>query len=43
MIGHRRVAADAETGGRLHDRMTASLKNAQAGKLMDFLPSGSGL
>ena len=38
----RRMAADAETGGKLHEMMSASRKNAQAGKLMDFPPSGSG-
>jgi hypothetical protein len=37
----RRMAADAETGGKLHDMMSASHKNAQAGKLMDFPPSSS--
>jgi hypothetical protein len=37
----RRMAADAEIGGKLHDMMSASRKNAQVGKLMDFPPSDS--
>ena len=37
----RRMAADAGTGGKLHEMMSESRKNAQAGKLMDFPPSGS--
>jgi hypothetical protein len=37
----RRMAADAESGGKLHDMMSVSRKNAQADKLLDFPPSGS--
>jgi hypothetical protein len=29
------MQADAEPGGKLHDMMSASRKDAQAGKLMD--------
>jgi hypothetical protein len=32
----RQMADDAEPGGKLHEMMAASRKNAQAGKLMDF-------
>ena len=35
----RQMQADAEPGGKLHDMMSASRKNAEAGKLMDFPPS----
>jgi hypothetical protein len=34
----RQMQADAEPGGKLHEMMSASRKNAQAGKLMDFPP-----
>jgi hypothetical protein len=34
------MEADAEPGGKLHEMMSASRKNAQAGKLMDFPPPG---
>jgi len=37
----RRMAADAESGGKLHDMKSASRKNAQTGKLTDFPPSDS--
>jgi hypothetical protein len=37
----RQMADDAEPGGKLHEMMSASRKNAQAGKLLDFPPSGS--
>jgi hypothetical protein len=37
----RRMAADAEPGGKLHKVMCASRKNARAGQLMDFPHSGS--
>ena len=37
----RQMAKDAEPGGKLHEMMSASRKNARAGKLMDFPPSGS--
>ncbi len=37
----RQTAQDAEQGGMLHDLMSASRKNAENGKLMDFPPSGS--
>jgi hypothetical protein len=30
------MQADAGPGGKLHDLMSASRKDAQAGKLMDF-------
>jgi hypothetical protein len=33
----RQMADDAGPGGKLHERMVASRKNAQAGKLMDCL------
>jgi hypothetical protein len=36
-----RMAAEAESGGKLHDMMSVSRKNAQADKLLDFPPSGS--
>ena len=36
----RRMQADAEPGGRLHEMMSASRKSTQAGKLMDFRPRG---
>ena len=32
----RQMQADAEPAGKLHDMMSASRKDAQAGKLMDF-------
>jgi len=32
----RQMTADAEPGGKLHEMMSASSTNAQAGKLMDF-------
>jgi len=32
----RQMQADAEPGGKLHEMMSASRKDAQAGKLMDF-------
>ena len=32
----RQMQADAEPGGKLHEMMSASRKNAQAGNLMDF-------
>jgi hypothetical protein len=32
----RQMQADAEPGGELHDIMSASRKDAQAGALMDF-------
>jgi hypothetical protein len=35
------MANDAKPGGILHDMMSASRKNAQAGKLMNFPPSDS--
>jgi hypothetical protein len=35
------MTADAEPGGKLHEMMSASSKNAQAGKLMDFPHSGA--
>ena len=34
------MQADAEPGGKLHDMMSASRKDAQDGKLMDFPPRG---
>jgi hypothetical protein len=34
----RQMQADAEPGGKLHEMMSASRKDAQAGKLMDFSP-----
>ena len=37
----RRMAADAEAGGKLHGLMSVSRTNAGAGKLMDFPRSGS--
>ena len=37
----RRMAADAEPGGKLHEMMSESRKNAEAGKLKDFPQSGS--
>ena len=37
----RRMAADAEPGGKLYDMMSESRKNARGGKLMDFPPPGS--
>jgi len=37
----RRMAADAEPGGKLHDLMSASRKDAATGKLTDFPSSGS--
>ena len=36
----RQMQADAEPGGKLHEMMSASRKNAQAGKHMDFPPRG---
>jgi hypothetical protein len=35
----RQMSADAESGGKLHDMMSASIENARAGKLKDF-PTG---
>jgi hypothetical protein len=35
----RRMAANAETGGKPHELMTASRKNAQAGKQLNVPPS----
>ena len=32
----RQMRTDAEPGGKLHDMMSASRKNAEGGKLMDF-------
>ena len=32
----RQMQVDAGSGGKLHDMMSASRKDAQAGKLMDF-------
>jgi hypothetical protein len=32
----RQMAIDAEPGGKLHEMMSVSRKNAQAGKLVDF-------
>ena len=32
----RQMQSDAGPGGKLHDLMSASRKDAQAGKLMDF-------
>jgi hypothetical protein len=32
----RQMKADAEKGGKLHEMISASLKNAEAGNLMDF-------
>ena len=37
----RQMADDAEPGGKLHNMMAASRKNAQTGNLMDFPPSRS--
>jgi hypothetical protein len=36
-----RMAADANPGGKLHEMMSASRKNAKAGKLTDFPPGAS--
>jgi hypothetical protein len=36
----RQMKADAEPGGKLHEAMLASRKDAEAGKLMDFPPRG---
>ena len=36
----RQMQADAEPGGKLYGMMSASRKDAQAGKLMDFRPRG---
>jgi hypothetical protein len=36
----RQMQVDAEPGGKLHDMMSASRKDAQAGKLTDFPPRG---
>jgi len=36
----RQMQADAEPGGKLHEMMSASHKNARAGKLMDFPLAG---
>jgi hypothetical protein len=36
----RRMIADAEIGGKLHDMISESRINAQSGKLMDFPPVG---
>jgi hypothetical protein len=35
------MAADSEPGGRLHEMMSESRENAQAGKLLDFPTAGS--
>jgi hypothetical protein len=35
----RQMRADAEPGGKLHEMMSASRKNAEAGRLQDF-PAG---
>jgi len=32
----RQMTADAKPGGKLHEIMIATCKNARAGKLMDF-------
>ena len=37
----RQMAADSEPGGVLHDLMSQSRENAQAGKLLDFPTAGS--
>jgi hypothetical protein len=37
----RQMRADASPGGKLHEIMSASRKNAQVGKLMDFPHPGS--
>jgi hypothetical protein len=37
----RQMASDAEPGGKLQEMMSESRKNARAGKLVDFPPSGS--
>jgi hypothetical protein len=37
----RQMAADAEAGGKLHELMSASRKNAEHGKLMNFPSPGS--
>jgi hypothetical protein len=36
----RRMAADSEAGGKLHQMMTASRQNAQAGELLRQIPAG---
>jgi hypothetical protein len=36
----RQMQADAEPGGKLHEMMSASCKNARAGMLMDFPSRG---
>jgi hypothetical protein len=36
----RQMQAEAEPGGTLHEMMSASRKNAHAGKLMEFPPRG---
>jgi len=36
----RQMRADAEPGGKLHDMMSASRKDAAAGRLRDFPPRG---
>jgi hypothetical protein len=36
----RQMQVDAEPGGKLHELMSASRKDAEAGKLMDFPPRG---
>ena len=36
----RQMQVDAEPGGKLHEVMSASRKDAEAGKLMDFPPRG---
>jgi hypothetical protein len=36
----RQMMADAEPGGKLYEMMSASRKDAQAGKLMDFPAPG---
>jgi hypothetical protein len=36
----REMRADAEPGGKLHDKMSASRKDAAAGRLRDFPSRG---
>jgi hypothetical protein len=36
----RQMQADAEPGGKLHEMMSASRKDAASGKLTDFPPAG---
>jgi len=37
-----RMEDDAKPGGKLHEMMSASRRNAQSGQLMDFPPAGLG-